>query len=296
MPTYHDPILDGREASEALGGLAEATRNLFDPGETHVVTTELLSAVATLRQVVDQLAGTHILFRVFAHDNERNHMAGATAALAAADELHQAGTLLDAVHERLTAAVSHSAGIVWHEVPARLESPPTPTPLSPTPSAQSDEAAAEWRWINVVFLQGDVADKVLDIIDRDGADAAIAFLSDFDYGSETTEAALENGYVYARPPAGTLDRTVTQGDYTLVHNPFAGYVSLYRRFGTTPDDAPEPRGVHPLVNAVIDHHAKQQDPSAAARSDRGVRGQAAGADWFSARPGTSSVPGRGLSL
>ena len=117
MPTFHDPILDGAEASEALRGLAHATRDLPHPAETYAVIGELLAGARSLRQVLDQLAATHIRFRAVAHDDHGDQAAGATSALAAADELHQAGTLLDAVHDRLDAAMSHSGRIAWHEVP-----------------------------------------------------------------------------------------------------------------------------------------------------------------------------------
>ena len=87
------------------------------------------------------------------------------------------------------------------------------------------------RWISVTFLQGDEADEVLAMIDRDGATAAIEYLQHWDYGEETTDAALENGYVYDRIPAGSTDRTI-EGDgstYALTCSTTFGYVSLLRR-------------------------------------------------------------------
>ncbi len=75
------------------------------------------------------------------------------------------------------------------------------------------------RWFNVAFLQGEEADAVLDLIDRDGTEAAIAHLSGYDYGEETTQAALDNGYVYDdQPPTGSTDRTVQDGVYALTYN------------------------------------------------------------------------------
>ena len=85
------------------------------------------------------------------------------------------------------------------------------------------------RWVSVVFLQGQDADEVLAIIDRDGTDAAIEHLAGFDMGEETTQAALVNGYVYDTIPTGPFDRTATQGEYTLTYNHDHGHVSLLRR-------------------------------------------------------------------
>jgi hypothetical protein len=79
-----------------------------------------------------------------------------------------------------------------------------------------------------VFLQGQDADEVLAIIDRDGTDAAIEHLAGFDMGEETTQAALVNGYVYDTIPTGPLDHTTTAGVYTLTYNHDHGHVSLLR--------------------------------------------------------------------
>ena len=87
------------------------------------------------------------------------------------------------------------------------------------------------RWISVTFLQGDEADELLAMIDNDGATAAIEYLQHWDFGEETTDAALENGYVYDRIPAGSTDRTI-EGDgstYALTYSTTFGYVSLLRR-------------------------------------------------------------------
>ncbi|SER92722.1 hypothetical protein SAMN05443377_11920 [Propionibacterium cyclohexanicum] len=404
MPTFDDPRKDAAEAFEALRGLAHASRSFADPADTYAVTGDLLGGVRSLRQVVDQLAAAHIAHRGRAYDDAGSQAAGATSAFAAADELHQAGTLLDAVEERLNAASQHSGRIashpateresigaagpertvtqagaltltVWPDTPLgehqrhgyRVEdtttgeavegrdlftgagAPVTPDQAvrelavflsaagearqyaldnpgtnpeneglfperiadaarlnadalnelvehGPNRAARDEAPEAELRWISVVFLQGEEADKVLTLIDRDGTDAAIEHLAGFDYGEETMRAALENGYIYASPPAGTLDRTATRDDYTLVHNPFNGYVSLYREFIATPELAPEPTEVHPLVTALIERHAQRRDtptPQRPVRPD--VRGQAAAADWF-ARPPASSAHGRGRVL
>lgn len=54
MPTYHDPLQDAAEASEALRGLAHASRVFDNPADTYGVLGDLLSRVRSLRQVLDQ--------------------------------------------------------------------------------------------------------------------------------------------------------------------------------------------------------------------------------------------------
>ena len=114
MPTFNDPQADAEEASQALRSLAHATRSLDDPSVTYTTMGELLSGVRSLRQVLDQLSEAHLNNRGLAHDDGGNHLNGAHQALAAADELHQAGTLLDEVHARLDKASQHSGRIAWH--------------------------------------------------------------------------------------------------------------------------------------------------------------------------------------
>lgn len=382
MPTFDNPVTDAAEASAALRGLAHATRTFEDPADTYTVLGDLLAGVRSLRQVLDQLAAAHITARFRAHDDAGTQAAGATAALAAADELHQAGTLLDAVHDRVDAAMGQSGRIAWHRAPAppdpavrasavagelrltdtplgehqryayRIEHPATGqsvegrdlftgagAPVSPAravrelavflsaagearqfaidnPGQHTDNEGAfpDWvadaarqhqhelamlidhdpdltektprRWISVVFLQGDEADKVLDVIDHDGTDAAIDHLAGYDFGEETTQAALENGHVYDQPPTGALDRTAIKDDYTLTYSPFLGHVSLLRAHDTSPDptlrDAvtPDPAPARRTV---------EREPARAGR-------RAEGTDWFARRPGASVSPGRGLGL
>lgn len=385
MPTFDDPRADAAEASAALRGLAHATRTIPEPAATYPVLGDLLASVRSLRQVLDQLATAHVDNRVLARDHAGDRAAGAISALATADELHQAGTLLDTVEWRLDAAAQHSGRIAWHpaapseaartiahigtltltvwpdeplgehqryayrvedsasgeSVEGRdlftgagapvdpghalrelavylsaagearryaLDNPgshPENESLFPqwaadaalrsytalTVFAECDPAAldaeqashseAAPRWISVVFLEGSEADEVLDLIGREGIDAAIEHLAGFDVGEETTQVALENGYVYDTPPTGKLDRTATSEVYTLTYNPFMGHVSLLREY-----DAP------PVLTDV--ELVAAEDGAAARPSARPSRA-AAERDWFT-RPPAPSAYGRGFVL
>ncbi|PRY63297.1 hypothetical protein BCF74_102130 [Knoellia remsis] len=406
MPTFHDPLADAAEASEAMRGLAHASRVFDQPADTYQVFGDLTATMRSLRQVLDQLASAHLAQRDRAHHDDGDHLAGDPSALAAADELHQAGTLLDQAHDHLNAAFSHSGRIAWHPGPARTgldHDAPVPTtvtagtlrlmvwpdtpvgehqryayritdtttgqelegrdlftgagqpvdadhairdlatflsaagearqyaldhpdstpehaglfpewvaeaartntdalteltgaPEAPEHTIAGDLAGPARRWISVVFLQGEEADQVLDVIDRDGTAAAIEHLKGWDYGEETTQAALENGYVYDEPPTGALDRVVTgEDDYTLTYNPFAGHVSLLREHYAPSDDRLDDPGVVPAREAIAGIGAPSApEPTQASAVRRTALG--ADKDWFAGPARTTGSAGRGLSL
>lgn len=134
------------------------------------------------------------------------------------------------------------------------------------------------RWVSVVFLQGSEAEPVMEIIDRQGPDAAIAYLAAWDYGEETVSAAMENGYVYETAPQTPADRLVTDGDYALTFSPDLGYVGLSRRI-----DAPEP---DPVNDTAVGRGAGRH---------RGA-GRPDGASWFLPDAIAEVAETRGLSL
>lgn len=121
------------------------------------------------------------------------------------------------------------------------------------------------RWISVVFLQGEEGDAVLEMIDHAGPGAAIEYLQQWDFGGETTEAALENGYVYDAIPAGGTDRTIHDdtGRYTLTYSPHFGYVSLLRSYDP---------GLEPAVAVALERPATAGERAMAEHPDQ----------WFSA--------------
>ena len=260
MSTFQNPTVDAAEASEALRGLAHASRVFEDPADTYAVLGDLLAGVRSLRQVLDQLATAHLKHRVRAHDDAGDQTAGATDALAATAELQQAAALLDGVHDRVVSAMAASGRIAWH-----------PAPTAPGPMS---------RWVSVVFLQGQDADEVLAIIDRDGTDAAIEHLAGFDMGEETTQAALINGYVYDTIPTGPLDHTTTTGVYTLTYNHDHGHVSLLRAH---PETREREAGAPVTGTAPSRLQSRRQTPVVEDEDD-----------WFA--PSQSSSVSRGRAL
>lgn len=89
MPTFFDSIADAAEASEALRGLAHASRGFDEPAQMYGVIGELSAAMRSLRQVLDQLAVAHERETGRAFDDAGDHEAGVRDALAAAAGLHR---------------------------------------------------------------------------------------------------------------------------------------------------------------------------------------------------------------
>jgi hypothetical protein len=149
---------------------------------------------------------------------------------------------------------------------------------------------------------------VLWLIDRDGPDAAIAHLSHYDYGQETTDAAMEHGYVYDAPPTHALDKETARGEYAIIHNPDLRHVALYRRHDIAPADRldAEPVNRAGLGAGAASGGLAADGAAAAAAGALGSRaaGRAAkkppvkpdGASWF-AHPGVEAVKrDRGLGM
>lgn len=254
MPTFTNPHADAVEAAEALRALAHASRGVEDPAVLYPVIGELLTGVGALGQVLGQLADAHTIHLARALDDAGNPASGQAWALGAADELRHAAALLERIETRLDSASRRASHVAWQ---------PEPEP--------------ERRFVSVVFLQGEDAEQVLEMLTRDGTDAAIAHLAQWDYGDETTQAALENGYVYDAPPLGALDRSTAAGMYTLTFNPFLGHVSLLRE--------------EPLPNTTVaEEPTTTQQPSTAPSPARATAGTAGmGHDPFGTQPHPASV-------
>ena len=274
MPTFFDSTADAAEASEALRGLAHASRTFDQPAQMYGVIGDLSSGMRSLRQVLEQLADVHERKAAHAFHDDGNHAAGVRDALATAEELRHSARLVDQAYDRLAEGFVAAGRIAWHPEPA------------------VEDQAVSSRWVNVVFLQGDEADRPLRILGELGHVDAVDYLAQWDYGEETTQAALENGYVYDEPGEGTNDRVMISGDYALVVNPHVGYVSLLRRH-PEPDPSTE----------VIDESSPTQDgpemlvsySSSDAPKRRDVPAKQ-GRSWFEPAKITAVRESRGLGL
>ena len=274
MPTFFDSTADAAEASEALRGLAHASRGFDQSAEMYGVIGDLSSGMRSLRQAFDQIADAHERKAAHAFDDDGSHEPGVRDALAAAQELHQAANLVDRAYDRLAEGFIAAGRIAWRPEPAVEEAAPS-------------------RWVSVVFLQGEEADRPLRILGELGHVDAVDYLAQWDYGEETTQAALENGYVYDEPGEGTNDRVMMSGDYALVVNPHVGYVSLLRRH-PEPDasaeaiDEPSPTRDGPEL--LVSYSS----PGAPKRRD--VPSPKQGRSWFEPAKITAVRESRGLGL
>ena len=174
MPAFFDSTADAAEASEALRGLAHASRTFDQPAQMYGVIGDLSSGMRSLRQALDQIADVHERKAAHAFNDAGSHEAGVRDALATAEELRQAANLVDRAYDRLAEGFIAAGRIAWHPDPAVEEAVPS-------------------RWVSVVFLQGEEADRPLRILGELGHVDAVDFLAQWDYGDETTQAALEVG-------------------------------------------------------------------------------------------------------
>lgn len=274
MPTFFDATADAVEASEALRGLAHASRTFDQPPQMYGVIGDLSSGMRSLHQVLEQLADVHERRSAHAFNDDGNHAAGVRDALATAEELRQSARLVDQAYDRLAEGFIAAGRIAWHPEPAIEEAVPS-------------------RWINVVFLQGDEAVRPLRILGELGHVDAVDYLAQWDYGEETTQAALENGYVYDEPGEGTNDRVMMSGDYALVVNPHVGYVSLLRRHpepATSTEAIDEPSQTQDGLELLVSYSS----PGAPKRRD--VPSPKQGRSWFEPAKITAVRKSRGLGL
>ena len=327
MPTFFDSTADAAEASEALRGLAHASRGFDQPAEMYGVIGDLSSGMRSLRQALDQIADVHERKAGHAFNDAGSHEAGVRDALATAEELRQAANLVDRAYDRLAEGFIAAGRIAWHPGPAVEEAAPS-------------------RWVSVVFLHGEEADRPLRILgelERGGlihrdtptvhsatlGDAidrwditrtsaenvrdffraapggimrilgelghvdAMDFLAQWDYGDETTQAALENGYVYDEPGEGTNDRVALSGDYALVVNPHVGYVSLLRRYTEPEAERPDAEQVRPApVQPGPELLVSYSSPGAPERADLPTAKR--DGSWFEPAKITAVKQARGL--
>ncbi len=226
--------------STALRDLAHENPSVDAPERVYPTLGELLSSARTFSHVLDQLVHTLRARGERARDDDGDTSVGASEVTAAAAALTAAAGFLFQAECAIDVAAQHASRIAW---------PPR---------------ESETRWISVVFLQGESADTMLDLIDRDGPLAAIEHLRQWDFGDETTDAALVNGYVYDTVPSGVSDRVARDdgSGYTLTYSANHGYVSLLLRHhdrfegeATASDSEPS----HPVDRARANDHRRWVD-------------------------------------
>lgn len=114
MPTFQNPVSDADAAHEALRGLAHATRTFNDPAQTYDVIGNLIAAVRSLHQVLDQVAAAHLAHRDWACTDDGDSVAGAAHAERAANALHDAAQYPGCIENNLDLASRHSGRIACH--------------------------------------------------------------------------------------------------------------------------------------------------------------------------------------
>lgn len=117
MPTYENPAADASEAAEALRGLAYATRTFSDPSDSYRVLGSLSTALASLRQSLDQLADWHDHNADHAALDDGDRRQGRYEAAMAAVELRDAADQIQQAHRSLNTAFSHNGRIAWQPGP-----------------------------------------------------------------------------------------------------------------------------------------------------------------------------------
>ncbi|MCB0904854.1 MAG: hypothetical protein KDC17_11760, partial [Actinobacteria bacterium] len=118
MPTFFDSTADAAEASGALRGLTHASRGFDQPAEMYGVVGDLSSGMRSLRQALDQIADVHERKAAHAFNDAGDHEAGVRDALATAEELRQAASLVDRAYDRLAEGFIAAGRIAWHPEPA----------------------------------------------------------------------------------------------------------------------------------------------------------------------------------
>ncbi|UOR02361.1 hypothetical protein MUN77_03320 [Leucobacter allii] len=215
MPTL---LEDAQDVSAAMRNFADSLREAAEPGDIYPMLGELLGTSRSLTAVFNRISVALADHRPQATDDQGNPEAGTNAVQHTLIRLREARSLAVQLEAALVQA-SQAAGTIAWRAPA-----PAPAPAPQPP-----------RYVNIMFLQGEDADRIIEIINRHGPDTAFAELAGHDHGDETVDAALENGYVYDQPPTGQLDQVATRDVYTMVYNPFMGHVGLYREHDALPD-------------------------------------------------------------
>jgi hypothetical protein len=263
MPTFNDPHADAREAAEAVRGLAHATQHVENPDVLYPVIGELMATARRLSQVLDQLARAHQQHLPRAATDDGNREAGGRYAVEAATALQEAAAHVDQADTVLDRASNRAGRIAW----------------------QPEDV--QHKWVSVVFLQGGEAEPVLEIIDQQGADAAIEYLAGWDHGQDTVDSAMEYGYVYDTAPRTPADVVATRGDYAVTYSHGLNYVGLARRI-------PVPDPTLWRTDAAVAPAAPAASPEREGAGRHRGRERRGASSWFRPDAITEVAENRGL--
>ena len=268
MSPFTVPAASASEAARTLRELARLGELDRTGNPAPVVIGDLRAAALSMRQIVDQLA--------FAHTAPGLPAAARAEALATADELHQTGTILDDLLTHLDAAEQAAERVT------------------------ADETGLAREWVSVANLHGDHATEALDLLDDEGPEGAVVFCSQWDSGIDTDDEAIETRRTRANLPLIAGDQAVTVDAYTLVANPEAGHVAMYRLIDDLPSMAiieAQDRLTTPTPSVPVEEEQIAPVSRRAAREQTQSRPPrtASGGSWFDP-PTTSTSQWRGPSL
>lgn len=240
-----NPRGSAKDAIEALKLVSESLPNMIDPQDIAPILTELVALSRTAGEVAAKLAGTLSTHHGTATDKAGDPRAGRHLAADATDQAQLASSLIERAGDALEVGAEAAREIAW-----------------PRPDGQAG------HWVNIVFLQGEEAFELIDRIPSSGTDSIIQHLAGYDSGTDTVDEALENGYVYDRPPASFHDLTAAHDVYLLRYNPFQGYLGLYRQedafpapsvLGLSGPQHAAPSGVSAGAVVALAHEASRRE-------------------------------------
>lgn len=124
MPTFRNPAADADEAQAALHALAHSTRSIDNPRQSYSVLGSLTSGLASMSQVLHQVASFHDGSADAGAGLAGDSRSGRAAAYQVSWELHRAGEILHQVAESIDRAHQVQATIVHDlgDLPAVRES------------------------------------------------------------------------------------------------------------------------------------------------------------------------------
>lgn len=263
MPSFTFSAAYASEAARTLHELARLGELDRTGTSAPAVIHDLRRVTLAMRQVVDQLA--------FAHTDPGLPASLRREALATADELHQAGTVMDDLASQLDAAEDAADQV---------------TAIDTGPARQ---------WVSVANLHGDQAVQALHLLDTDGPEQAAVFLAQWDRGADTDEEATAGRRTRPQLPLAAGDWPVAIDAYTIVANPSAGQIAMYRLVDDVPSMALLRAHDH-LTPARNSAERPTREGWRARPEARHTRSSERGRSWFDppATAGTSS--GRGPAL